>query len=387
MRFFCRAATRHRAQSPRSAQRSSLESGFAYLLALFLMLLMITVSMAVLMNMRTQGRRQREDQMIWRGNQFTVAIRRYYRRAGRFPQNLDELQKGVANVHFLRPEALVDPMNSEGDGKWRFIYTNPAGQILGSTRYATMQQMAILDLNGGQPPRPPDSDSGPGAPASDETSSTNCAQPGNGIQNANAGQFSVAPIGSAPGSGFGPANALSQLQNMSPGQVAQAASQSGLGSQSGFSLGQNQTGTSGNTCGGGVPGALGLTPESLKALMDMKPTGPVDSPVIGGYLVGVGSTVDRTSVKVYHGGKKYNEWEFIYNPIEEQARAIQQGINQSGGSGFAGGLAGLNLGNGLPGPTTTSGAQPGSSPMQAPPATQQPQPSQPQQPEQQQQPQ
>lgn len=377
MRFSCRSATLHSLKSARAAQQRSRESGFAYLLALFLMLLMITVSMAVLMNMRTQGRRQREQQMIWRGNQFVVAIRRYYRRAGRFPQNVDELQKGVANIHFLRPEALVDPMNNDGDGKWRFIYTNPAGQILGSTRYATMQQMAILDLNGGQPPRPPDGDS-PGPGASDETSNANCTQPGNGNQSANAGQFSATPIGSAPGSGFGPTNFASQVQNMSPGQVAQAASQPGFGSQSGFSLGQNQTAASGSTCGGGMPGALGLTPESLKALMDLKPTGPVDSPVIGGYLIGVGSTVDRTSVKVYHGGKKYNEWEFIYNPIEEQARAIQQGINQSGALG--GGFGGLNLGNGLPGPATTSG-QPGSSPIQAPPPTQQPQPQQPQQPQ------
>jgi hypothetical protein len=113
-----------------------------------------------------------------------------------------------------------------------------------------------------------------------------------------------------------------------------------------------------------------MAPAALQALLQMKPTGPVDSPVIGGFLVGVGSTVNRASVKVYKTGKKYNQWEFIYNPIEEQARAIQQGIGQGGGPG---GLLGAP-GNGLPGPATTTTGGIGSSPIQAPPT--QPQPDQ-----------
>jgi len=371
MRFSSRPDRRVPA-APHSKRSHSSQSGFAYFLALFLMVAMIAASMAVLMDMRTQGRRQREQEMMWRGKQFVQAIKHYYRRTGRYPQNLDELQKGVANIHFLRPEALVDPMNKDGDGKWRFVYMNPAGQILGSTRYATMQQMAILDLNGGKPPRPPDSDS------SDQSSDQNSGQSGSssnnncpqqpGAASLNPNQFSAQPIGSAPNAGFGPTSFVSQVQAMSAGQPA---SQTGGPS---FSLGQNQAGTAGNTCG--VPGALGMAPEALKALMDLKPTGPVDSPVIGGFLVGVGSTVDRTSVKVYKGGKKYNEWEFIWNPLEEQALALQQGINQAGALG---GLGSLGQGIGLPGLGTASSGGIGSSPIQAPPGGQPPQPSQPQQ--------
>lgn len=58
----------------------------------------------------------------------------------------------------------------------------------------------------------------------------------------------------------------------------------------------------------------------------MQPTGPVDGPVIGAFLTGVGSTVDRTSIKTYNGATDYNQWEFIWNPIEDQARAVQQGL-------------------------------------------------------------
>ena len=38
------------------------------------------------------------------------------------------------------------------DGAWRFIYVNAAGQIIGSVKYATLQQMAIMDMNGGKIP-------------------------------------------------------------------------------------------------------------------------------------------------------------------------------------------------------------------------------------------
>ena len=62
-------------------------------------------------------------------------------------------------------------------------------------------------------------------------------------------------------------------------------------------------------------------------MTQLKPTGPVSGPVLGAFIDGVASTVDKASLKVYKRGKKYNEWEFIWNPIEEQATALQQGLN------------------------------------------------------------
>ena len=59
-----------------------------------------------------------------------------------------------------------------------------------------------------------------------------------------------------------------------------------------------------------------------------QPTGPVDGPVLGAFLTGVASKVDEPSLRVYNGGTNYNQWEFIWNPIEDQARAVQQGLGQ-----------------------------------------------------------
>lgn len=391
------------AEGPRSKARrprASSESGFAYLLALAMMLMMLTASAVILMDMRTDGRRHREEDMIWRGREFTRAVRLYYRRAGHYPQNVDELEKGLVNIHFLRQEALVDPMNKDGDGKWRFIYTNPTGQIVGSVHYATMQQMAILDMNGGKVPAIPNgdadsfwSDSNQSQSSQSQSNQTQTTQTNQANQQDQSGT-GVAPAGSTTTNANCPPASTTQTAGfgLSPTTGARSTGlgggigstgMSGLQSQP-FQLGsgsfsQNQPGTPGTTnngCPNGlqIPGMPpGMTLASLQALLQMKPTGPVDSPVIGGFVIGVGSTVDRKSVKVYKTGKKYNEWEFIYNPIEEQALALQQGL--SSGMGGAIGQLGQQLGLGAqpPGATGASPTQ-GSAPstgLQLPPQTQQ----------------
>src|SRR6202034_3547828 len=70
-----------------------------------------------------------------------------------YPQTLDDLEKGLPELHFLRYAALKDPMNTD-DGSWRFIYVNNGGQIIGSVRYASLQQMAFLDTTSSKPSTP-----------------------------------------------------------------------------------------------------------------------------------------------------------------------------------------------------------------------------------------
>lgn len=337
------------------------QSGYALLLVFFMMTVLLITSTAVLLDRRTEGRRQREDQMIWRGQQFVRAIRLFYRKAGHYPADLDTLEKGVGDLHFIRPEALVDPMNKTEDGKWRFVYTNPTGQILGSVRYATMQQMAVLDLYSAQvaalQKAGSDSNQDNSGPADQTGSSdqTGSCPPGTSMMNAsNTMQPPVAQsMTTTPGQVLPPGPAQTSPFNT----FSIGGSQPGLGAQA-------QSG-----CMAQLAGMPPMAPAALQALLQMKPTGPVDSPVIGGFLVGVGSTVDRASVKIYKGGKKYKDWEFIYNPIEEQALAVAQGLGQGG----AGGLMGApGIGNGLPGPATTATGGIGTAPIQAPPSQPQP---------------
>ena len=248
--------------APVGRRRRSQESGYAYLFALLAIIAVLLASTTAMQNLLTSGRRQREEDMIWRGNQIVRAVRLYYHTTGKYPTSLEDLQNGIGagDIHVLRAAALKDPTNKT-DGTWRFIYTNAAGQIIGSVRYATLQQMALMDQNGGQMPVTP-----PGAQIGVSAASMASASAGN------------------------------QAAQM-PGQPA------------------------------GAPGLATMSSGAGAAVTSLQPTGPVTGQMLGAFLDGVAGTEDTPSVKVYKGAKTYLQFEFIWNPLEDQAAAIAQGLN------------------------------------------------------------
>ncbi len=109
------------------------ERGYALLLVIFLVTVLLISTMAIAPNILTEGQREKEKEMIWRGKQYTRGVKLYYRKMGRFPTALDDLTKPkVGSLRFMR-QAYKDPMNKE-DGSWRFIYVGPAGQLIGSLK-------------------------------------------------------------------------------------------------------------------------------------------------------------------------------------------------------------------------------------------------------------
>ena len=308
-----------------SPRRCSGESGYAFLVVMGMILIMAVLAQAVLQNMLTQGRRAREDEMIWRGNQYVRAIRLYFRKTGHYPQTMDDLKTGMPELHFLRYAAYKDPLAKDKDGAWRFIYINASGQIIGSVRYATLQQMALMDLNGGTIPLNATLGS-IGTPVAAMAAGANGAN--------NTGQNGAGPNGTS---------------STSPGNPSQSSTgTAGTGDNS--AQGGTQNSPSSQTQSLNSSGGFGPPVNPLSLL---KPTGPVDGPVLGGLLTGVGGGTDSdaASIKVVSGGKKYKDWEFIWNPLEDQARAMQAG------------LGGLNQGGigatGVPGSTSNFG-NPGS---------------------------
>jgi hypothetical protein len=321
--------------------RRSAESGYAYLMAFFMIAVVLIGSEVVLRNMAVEAKREREAEMIWRGNQYVRAIRLYYRKSGHYPQSLDDLEMGLPGLHFLRPVTLKEPMN-RADGSWRLIYTNASGQIIGSVRYATMQQMALMDLNGGKMPSPSQSGASTGTPNATSAQDTGTAS-------------------SAPPAPTSDAQNQSQNQSQQPTQT---------NSNSPFGV-PTPTAGPGNAL-------LGSATPTGTAIPQLQPTGPVDGPVLGGFVAGVagGNHYDGNSVKVYKGGKTYQQWEFIWNPLEDQARALQSGLSSQPPVGQQPGGVGLPIANPNGGAPTP--------PLSAPPSgTPQPTPEQPQQPSQQ----
>jgi hypothetical protein len=107
------------------------QGGYALLLVVFLTALVVVSTMSIGLRILTEGRREKEQEMIWRGKQYTRGIKLYYRKLGRFPNSMDDLVKPkVGNLRFMR-QAYKDPMNKD-DGSWRLIYVGPAGSSIGS---------------------------------------------------------------------------------------------------------------------------------------------------------------------------------------------------------------------------------------------------------------
>jgi hypothetical protein len=118
------------ARRPRTVPKRG-ERGYALLLVVFLVTLLLISTMTVAPNILTEGKREKEKDMIWRGKQYTRGVKLYYRKMGRFPTSLDDLTKPkVGSLRFMR-QAYKDPMNKQ-DGTWRFIYVGAAGQLIGS---------------------------------------------------------------------------------------------------------------------------------------------------------------------------------------------------------------------------------------------------------------
>jgi hypothetical protein len=296
-----------RASCPKSRKN---DGGYAVLLVIFMVATMLLLAATATPNILTQGRRLREQESIWRGNQYVRAIRLYYQKNGKYPSSLEDLSKpNAVGVHFLR-KAYREPMNSS-DGSWRLIYVTPTGQLVGSVHFHNLQEMAVAAAFAGQ-------------------------LPGNvaGLAGQLFGQVNQTP---PTGAQFGTTG--------QPG--AQPSQQNGL-QQGGLGSGQNSQ-------------------NSIVSAMQPAPLQAADSPVFGGSVIGVASKVKQPSIMVYQGGKTYAEWEFIWNPLMNANGVPGQqiavpGLNVPGQPGALPNPAALP--GGANGTTNTPGNIPGTVPLQ-----------------------
>jgi type II secretory pathway pseudopilin PulG len=117
------------------------EAGYTLMMVVFMVASVLVLASAVVPNLLTQGRRERETELAWRGRQYARAIGLYYTKLGRYPSKIDDLTKQTNGVRFLR-QAYSDPMNKE-DGSWRFIYVGPNGQLIGSLKKTSLLQSVL----------------------------------------------------------------------------------------------------------------------------------------------------------------------------------------------------------------------------------------------------
>ena len=254
------------------------EAGVVLLLVVFMAAAMIIAALASLPRLVTQGRRQKEAEMAWRGEQYVRAIRLYYHKYGHFPLAVEDFSKNPGNVHFLRKQ-YKDPMN-ETDGSWRYIYVGPGGQLIGSL--TRTMPLGMIPLQAG-------------------VGGTVGNQPSTGQSSL----FGSGPLGT-PQTGAG---------------------QTGTAQSGGATSAQGQPPTQPpvqpptGDASSGNPEDMPLPPAPVAPKQAIQGASTSDSTVFGGQLVGVGSKIDRKSIRFYKGYGKYREWEFIWDPAEEAAAA------------------------------------------------------------------
>ncbi|HTZ32960.1 MAG TPA: hypothetical protein VMH31_10915 [Methylomirabilota bacterium] len=241
------------------------ESGYAIVIVMFFLALLVILAAKAAPTVLSEVQREKEADMVWKGEQYARGVKLYYVKTKKFPTSLEDLTTNKTGIRFMR-QAYKDPMNKV-DGSWRLIYVGPNGQLIGSLKNRSLSV-------GGQPT----------APVAGTTGTA--SQPGSSFGSSSFGSSSF-------GSGFG----------STTGTNANSAQSSSFGSSAGSnSFGQPQT--------------IG------------QPLGMMDaSNVIGGNIIGVGSKVDKKSFLWYDRAKTYREFEFIWDPSKDlRVGGASQGI-------------------------------------------------------------
>jgi type II secretory pathway pseudopilin PulG len=323
-------------QTRRKASRSG-EQGYILLTLLLIMALMAIVALAAMPTLKFNRRRDREEEMIHRGAQYSNAIRRFYKKFGRYPTKIEDLENSNSQ-RFLR-KRYKDPMNCKA-GKCEDFKLLHFGDV----------QMSISGFGGGVIP---------GANAIGATGGLNgtagLGQTSGFGQNSSFGGNSSFGQNSSFGgnSSFGANSTLGQNQPQNPGNQP-------LGSD------PTQTGTQNSP---GAPPGNGTDPGTASSSSSSSSSSGNNQlgsgQIIGGPIVGVASATKDTdpTIREFNHKKKYKDWMFVYDPAQDQGRLIttpyqpqMQGLGQgmqnvngiNGGAGSGQPLPGMQNNPNLP---------------------------------------
>jgi type II secretory pathway pseudopilin PulG len=146
---------------------STSSDGYAFVVLMVALTVMLIALTTALPSVYHESQREKEDELIFRGNQYARAIYLFQRQFRRYPQSVDELIR-TNNMRFLR-QAYTDPMSPSG--KWRFIHVGPNGALIDSLTMGLQQPQFVGAF--GQGPRGPTPSSSIFGASQDQPSSQN----------------------------------------------------------------------------------------------------------------------------------------------------------------------------------------------------------------------
>jgi type II secretory pathway pseudopilin PulG len=301
----------------RSARRRR-ERGYVLLTLLLTVSLMTIAALAVLPDMIFELKRDNENEMIHRGVQYTRAIRAYYRKFGRYPTRLEDLDN-TNNLKYLRKH-YKDPLTGKD---FKLLHFGDPGLTLGGSIGGGVipGATAVGAMNGN------------GANGSAFGSSNGSSFGGSSGSSFGGGGSSFGSNGSSfGGSGFGSSGAGSSGVNsngvFSPSSSFGGGSNSGFGgSSSSFGSNSNSQPNSGQPGSSGTPAGTDASQPGTQVAEGGPQTADAGSsgqpPIGGGPIVGVASISKKTTIREFNKKKKYNEWQFIYDPMADRGGLIK----------------------------------------------------------------
>jgi type II secretory pathway pseudopilin PulG len=302
------------------------------LITLMLALALITIAMlTVLPEIGQQIRRDREEEMRHRGTAYMRAIQHFYKKFGRYPTRVEELEN-TNNLRFLR-KRYKDPINRD-----------PA---TGQEKDFKLLHQTDITLNNG--------------PVLGLTPGQNLP-PGQGVLQG------PGPLGGPPGGLGGPQGALGAF-GAQPGGLQQTGS-AGTQNPAGGDPSNSSSGnaSSGNPSSGNPSDTEGNSNSpGSNSPGSSNSNSPFNGPTFGGGpILGVASTSKAKTIRVFYDKNHYNDWLFIYVPQGDRGGLLTGPVSLNGPTGNLGGLA-PGAGGSLPGqaPGQAQGVSPNASQPQS----------------------
>jgi type II secretory pathway pseudopilin PulG len=318
-------------RSPKSASRRS-ERGYI-LITLILFVALVAVAALVMAPLFTfQAKRDREEELIHRGTQYSRAMKHFVKKFGRYPTRIEELENSN-NVRFLR-RRYKDPITGKD---FKILHMGDVQMSFGGGLPGALPA-------GGVPGAPGATGiaGGPGGTPNGALNTLNTVAVAGGLASGGIGGIgTTGGVGGAGASG-------------SPFSSGSSGAATAPDSNSDESSGNAQAGTpnQGNSlaaAGPGAPGAFGAVGQAT--------AGPNGQTFGGGPMVGVASTSKDKTIRVFNKKEHYNEWQFIYDPSTDRGGILttpnQPSLQTAGVQGA------VPAATGPGGTATTPGASPG----------------------------
>ncbi len=247
-------------------RRGQSESGYVLLTLILIMAMMAIAAGVIVSSVTFEIKRDREEEMVHRGVQYSRAIRAYYKKFNRYPAKIEDLEN-TNQMRFLR-KRYKDPLTGKD---FRLLHYGEAKLSMNALGGAGIAGANSINANGTLG----------NAGGLGQTSSLGGNSSLGANSNPSFGQNSQVGNQSAT---TDPAQAGSQPSADGTTSSSSTGSSSGFGSNSGDKLS--------NTTFGGAP------------------------------IVGVASTSKDKSIREFDKKKKYDEWQFVYDPTFDRGFLI-----------------------------------------------------------------